>query len=273
MALNSVDDLVNGLSNTSQNVVLATTTSGAFTPEAGSFVSMWYSLGVPGGGTNLPALFNSGGPYTASSGTVGALTITGATNQNYLAEISLADTEGGSYVIADRVWMARLGTAAGAGTYTITTPGSLPARITDNGKGCQIYIEGMSALTIAANATNGFTVNYLDSNNIARSSTIANAARTTASHFLRLVPHAAGAYGVSQITSVVRVGTWTAGILAVVIMKPLISIPSVTNAGITLDWAQTRLFKFHNDACISMYRYSSSSNVTSMWGDLTIIDK
>jgi len=271
--VNSVDDIANALGNTNQTIPLATTTALSTAVGADTFLSMWTAVGIPGNGITLLPNYLSGGPYTCSSGTLGAIPINPGGQQNYLAAMSLVDTVGAAYVLADRLWHCSLfpPVGAGGGTLNITTPGSLPARITDNGVGCQMFIETVSGTNTLAAAS--FTITYKDSNNISRTTTaVANAANPAIGYF-RHIPHAAGAYGVSQITSVVRTGSWTVGTLAVVIAKPLLDIPSVTTAGTTLDWAQTRLPKIHNDACPMMYRYSTVTTAAGMWGSLSVIDK
>ncbi len=267
MAINTIDDVVSGLGNSSQIVVISCVT-GAVTN--GQYQSLWTgAAGVPGGGDAAPPLYNSGGPYTCSSGTVGALHILPAVNQNYIASMAMANSVVATYVLADRLWSASIGTAA-ATTYTITTPGSLPTRITDNGVGCQIWIETLVGGTQVAGT---YQVNYVDSNGVSRSSAATAGIANPASGLMRQLVHAPGAYGVSQITSVTRTGSQgAANTIAVTIMKPILAI-SAMDVTEVLDWAETRLVKLSNDGCYMLYKYAPTGTASATWGFITIVDK
>ncbi len=273
MTVTSVDAIVDGLDNTKQELLLS---SGAIvTVTTGNFYSMWTgSTGIPGDGS-IPPLYDSGGPYTCFSGTVGALPIMPATNQNYIAGITLSNTVAASYVLADRLWACSFGTISGT-TYTITTPGSLPPRITDNGVGCQIWIETFNQVGSIIAGT--WQVNYIDSNGVPRtapSPAVVGLANAPAG-FMRQIPHAPGAYGVSQITSVVRTGTGgSAGThIGVTILNPLLCIPCPDATATTvMEWGKTALPKLHNDGCYMMYRLTTATTASTTWGSITIIDK
>ncbi len=269
MAINNIDDFINGLANNSKRLIYGTTFS---TPEAGvTYHSGWQAVGVPGGGANPPA-YNSGGPYTCSSGTVGAMPYINAVNQNYLARFSLTTVSAYVFYLADRLWACSVPGNAGTGVLTVTTPGSMPARITDNGHGCEIWIEQYVAPSPNWGAGN-FTVNYLDTAGNPQTISLAVLVSPNAGH-MRQMFHATGAAGVSQITSVQRTGTGTTGTWGVTVLKRVAELQIISGQpNRVMDWAEVGLAKIPNDACLMFFTQSTGATAPFIYGTLDIVDK
>ncbi len=269
MSINTVDDIVDGLANSSSFIQIGAAAPTCF---VNFYYSTWLAEGIPGGG-EMPPLYDSGGPYTLASGIRGSLPIPPAVNQNYLAAASLSDSLGGDYLLVDRLWACRI-VNPDAGTYVVTDPGSLPSRITDNGKDCIMMIEWYVG---GSHASNTWVINYKDDNGVERTTPVSISIGTGTPGFSYRMAHAPGAYGVSEITSIVKTGSSTSSSVSigVTIVKPVLNIPcigTVINSN-TLDWAQTRLTKLDNDGCYMFYRLCAGTAASQIAGNLTVIDK
>ncbi len=265
MSISTIDDIVNGIANTKTHIPFSRSFTAVDT--AGQFQSGWQATGFPDVGL-APPQFDSGGPYTCTSGTQGALNFSGATNQNWIAGISARATEAGTYYLADRLWSCNMGFAAS--TYTVTTPGSLPSRITDNGVGCEMFIE---QFTTGGSSTGTWTINYLDESGTPRSSSVA-VITTPLVGLLRYVPHAAGAHGVSQIVSVVKSATGTSGSFGITIVKRVAEVHiNAADQGVTMDWAELGLPKLASDSCLFWYSLTTVTTAALLLGTIDLIDK
>jgi len=267
--ISTIDDIVDGLANSSSFVQIGTAAPVCF---ANFYYSAWLAAGTPGGGV-IPPLYNSNGPYTCASGIPGSLPIPPATNQNYLAAASLSDSVGGDYILADRLWACTI-VNPDAGTYVVSTPGTLPERIVDSGRGCLMMLEWYVGGTQTAST---WIINYKDESGVDRTTPVSISLGSGSPGFAYLMPHAPGAYGVSQITSIVKTGNATTVTVSVgvTIIKPVLNIPCIgsnINSN-TLDWGQTRLTKLHNDGCYMFYRFSAGTVASQISGNLTVIDK
>ena len=178
----------------------------------------------------------------------------------------------GTIILVDRLWACG-GMGFAASTYTVTTPGNLPARITDNGVGVQAWIENYTASGAASGTA---TLNYLNANSgAAKSGVIPAVVSAPVIGQVQPIPIAAGDTGIRQVTSLVTSATWTSGTgFGVTLVKPICKIPiRAANVGTQLDWAQLGLPKIPSDACISAYFLASATTVPVFIGDFTFIDK
>ena len=164
-----------------------------------------------------------------------------------------------------------------AATYSVTTPGALPARITDDGIGCELWVENFVA---AGASTGNFTVNYV--NTVAGAKSVVmnvpegvNPAIVSApvAGQMQPVPIVAGDLGVKQLTSVANGSTFTSGTWGMTILKNIaqIEIP-VANTGLTLDWSKV-LADIHADACLFFYFLGNATTAPVALGTAWIIDK
>lgn len=266
MAVASVDDIVAGLAQ-AQNLSLLKTFTAA--KAAGAFQSGWLAAGQPGAGAAAPA-YTAGAGYGCDNTTVGAAKLTNAAVQNWLAKLSVTGTQNGTLIIADRLWSCS-GMGFAAGTYAVNAPGNLPARITDNGVGCELWIEQFVA---AGAATGTLTANYLDAaSGAARQGVIPAVVSAPVAGQIQPVPLAAGSNGISQLTSIVTSATWTSGSFGATIVKRLVEIPISANVGQMLDWAQLGLPQIPNGACLMFAWLASGTTAPVILGSASVIDK
>ena len=156
MAIATINDIASGLASSKQTLRFHKNSTAA--KAVGSFQSCWLATGIPGAGV-APPLYTAGSGYTASKDTVGALQYINGVTQNWLAKLAASSSIAGTVILADRLWSCS-GIPFGASTYNITTPGALPARITDGGVGCEMWVEEF----IAQGAVTGtLTIAYLNS--------------------------------------------------------------------------------------------------------------
>lgn len=266
MAIATIDDIVAGMSAAQLSNFLKTM---AAAKAAGSYVSSWKAAGFPGAGSDAPA-YTAGSGYTASSATNGALWYANGSVKNWLAKFAATVSQPGTLIIADRLWSCS-GMGFAAATYTVTTPGSLPARITDNGVGCEIWCEQF----VAAGAASGtLTVNYKDVGDAAGAGVIAAVVSAPAASQLQAVPLAAGDTGVRSIVSAVTSATWTSGSFGITIMKRLAQVSvGIVGGGVVADWAALGLPTIPADACLQLIYQANNTTACNAMGSISIIDK
>ena len=267
MAISTVDDIVSGLSGC-QSVDYLKVLNAA--KAAGAFQSSWLAAGNPGTGSAAPA-YTAGSGYTCSSATAGAMRYTNASVQNWLARLAATCTQPGTLICYDRLWSCS-GMGFAAATYTVTTPGSLPARITDNGVDVEAWIEQF----VAAGAASGtLTLNYLNTNTgAAKAGVVAAVVSAPVAGQLQPIPIVAGDTGVRSIVSAVNSATWTSGSFGITLMKPVARImcPNI-GIGQVLDWAGTGLAKLPADACLMWAYLAQNTTAATLVGTMDIIDK
>jgi hypothetical protein len=266
MSINSIDDIAQGLSVGQCRWALKNIT----VPKAiGSYQSAWLGVGFPGAGSASPA-YTAGSGYTCDKSTTGALPYSNAAVKNWLAKWFATSTIAGTLILVDRLWSCS-GMGYANSTYTVTTPGSLPARITDNGLGCQIWVEQF----VAAGAASGtLTVNYKNPSDGNEAGVIPAVVSAPLIGQMQPVPMATGATGVKSIVSAVNSATWTSGSWGITIVKPLaaISLP-LAGIGNTLDWATLGLPDIPSDACLSFIWQGGAATANQVMTRLEIIDR
>ena len=265
MAIATVDDIAAGLAVSQKIRALKNITA---CKAIGSMESSWLAVGFPPAGGAPPA-YTAGSGYTVSSATVGALPYTNGVVKNYLAKLFAVSAVGGTLRIYDRLWSCG-GMGFAAATYTVTTPGALPARITNAGLGCEIFVEQF----VAAGAASGtLTVNYVDSADGARAGVIPAVVSAPLIGQVQAVPMANN-LGVKSITSAVNSATWTSGTFGITVAKHVASI-EVPLAGIgkTLDWAALGLPELVNDMCLFFVWHGGAVTATQVQATPNIIDK
>lgn len=265
MAISTVDDIAAGLAVSQHRPYIKSLTA---PKAAGAFQSGWMAAGSPGAGAAAPA-YTAGSGYTCSSATAGALGYTNASVQNYLAKLMANATQPGVIIIADRLWSCS-GMGFAASTYTVTTPGSLPARITDSGVGCELWVEQFVA---AGAATGTLTANYLNTASAAKSGVISTVVSAPVAGQMQPVPLAAGDVGISRLTSVVNSATWTSGSWGMTILKRIAEIPVIAaNTGQIADYAQLGMPKIPQDACLMFLFLANGTTAPVLVGSMDFID-
>lgn len=266
MAITTINDIVAALAADQRINVLKNITA----PKgAGAFQSSWLGTGYPGVGVASP-VYTAGSGYTANKDTAGAMRLTNGAVKLWLAQLSMACSLVGTIVIYDRLWSCS-GMGFAAGTYAVTTPGTLPARITDSGVGCELWVEQFAA---AGAATGTLTANYLNTLGQAKAGVIAVVVSGPVVGQMQPVPLQTGDLGISQLTNVVTSATWTSGTWGMTILKRICAIEFPTaNVGRVLDWAMLGLPDILNDACIGFMFLANAATAVVMQGQLRIIDK
>jgi len=266
VAITTVDDIVAGLAAGQTRWVLKNSTA---CKAIGSYQSTWLAVGFPGAGGASPA-YTAGSGYTCDSTKVGAIAYTNGAVKNWLAKWFATSTIAGTLILVDRLWSCS-GMGFAASTYTVTTPGALPARITDYGVGCQIWVEQF----IAAGAASGtLTINYKNPADGAEAGIIPAVISAPLIGQMQPVPLQVGATGVRSIVSAVNSATWTSGSWGLTIVKPLaaISLP-LAGIGNTLGWATLGLPDLPNDACLQFIWQGGATTANQIQSRMEIIDK
>jgi hypothetical protein len=189
--------------------------------------------------------------------------------KNYLAKLFGVSAIAGTLRVYDKLW-SWSGMGFAATTYTVTTPGSLPARITNAGLGCEIFVEQY----VAAGAASGtLTVNYVDSQDGARAGVIPAVVSAPLIGQMQMVPMVNN-LGVKSITSVVNSATWTSGTWGMTIAKHVASIElPLAGIGKTLDWASLALPDLVNDMCLFFIWHGGATTATQIQATMEVIDK
>ena len=238
--------------------------------NAAGYVSTWVGAGYPGAGA-APPLYTAGSGYTCDKSTVGAFPYVNATTKNYLARATCRNigNQAGVLYLYDRLWSCS-GMGFAAGTYTVTTPGSLPARITDGGLDCELWLENFVATGVASG---GVVASYLDSAGSAKSGIIT--AVTSGNNIGQLQQVVINDnLGISQLTSITTDTSWTSGTFGATIMRRIadITIPPMTEVTI-LDWTALGLPQIGNDVCLQLVYQCQSTSNPQLYGDLAVIDQ
>jgi hypothetical protein len=266
MTISTIDDIAAALAVSQKQRVLKNITA---CKAIGSFESSWLGVGYPGAGA-IPPAYTAGAGYACDDALAGAIPYANGAVKNYLAKLFAASSIAGTLRIYDRLWSCS-GIPFGSGTYNITTPGSLPARITDGGIGCELWVEQF----VAAGAASGtLTANYVEPGGGARSGIIPAVVSAPLIGQMQAVPRQLGSIGIQELTSVAHSATWTSGSLGMTICKHVASI-EVPLAGIgkTLDWAALGLPEMVDDMCLFFIWQGGAVTATQVQATLDIIDK
>ena len=265
MPLTTVNDIVAGLAAQQRRPFLKVLTA---VKAAGAFQGGWIAAGYPGTGSAAPA-YTAGSGYTCDSTKAGAIPYTNGATANYLARATASGNVRGTLILVDRLWSCS-GMGFAAATYTVTTPGSLPARITDNGLGCEIWAEQFVA---AGSASGTLTVNYTNTaSGAAGAGVIAAVVSAPLIGQMQPVPLAVGDTGVRSIVSAVNSATWTSGTFGITIVKRIVEIPlSIIGVANSFDWASC-LAAIPADACLQWIWQGETTTAPTVTGTLSIID-
>lgn len=157
-----------------------------------------------------------------------------------------------------------------AAGYSVTTPGALPARITDNGADAELWCEQFAA---AGAASGTLTAAYLDADGSAQSGVIAAVVSAPVIGQLQPIP-LANNRGIKQLTSLTNSATWTSGSFGATIMRTLAEF-EITTAGLgkAMDWATLGLPPIAADACLMAYFLAQGVTAPVVLGSLVIGDK
>lgn len=266
MAIATVDDIASGLAAPQRLAYLKILTAAK---AAGAYQSSWLAAGRPGAGSAPPA-YTAGSGYACSSATSGAWPYSNGAVQNWLARVSGKATQRGTIILADRLWSCG-GMGFAAGTYTVTTPGSLPARITDNGVGVEAWVEQFVA---AGAATGSLTLNYLNAaTGAAGAGVIGTVVSAPVIGQMQPIPWAVGDTGIRSVVSAAHSATWTSGSFGITLLKRIAEIPVGTIGVATVqDWAAC-LEAIPADACLFAFWMAEVTTAATIDGMARVIDK
>jgi hypothetical protein len=268
VSITTVDDIAAGLAN-SQSVDFIRIMTAA--KAAGSFQSAWMATGNPGAGV-APPVTTAGTGYTCSSATAGANRYANGAVQNWLARLAISCSQPGTIMLYDRLWTCSFAAqTVAATTLTVTTPGSLPVRITDSGADVEAWLE---SYTVGGASAGTLTLNYLNANTGAAKASVITPVTAPVTGQIQPFTVTAGDSGVRSIVSVVNSATMTSGTYGITLMKPLARIVvQAVGVGQTLDWAGTGLAKIPADACIFAVFLAANTTAATIIGTMDIIDK
>ena len=239
--------------------------TGSAAKAAANQQSFW--LSNPSAGAAPPA-YTAGSGYACSKATTGALPLVNASvGSNRIAMVVAGANVAGGLILYDRLWSCG-GMGFAAATYTVTTPGSLPARVTDNGLGCEVFVEQF----VAAGAASGtLTINYV---NAAGSNVSAVIPAVVSAPVVGQIQRFPINDGIRSVTSVVNSATWTSGSWGITIARRLLDIP-VTLANVQgppLDWTRTALRVVPADACLMLAAMPTATTAMITTGSMTLVD-
>lgn len=266
--INTVDDIASALAVAQDFRVMKIFTT---LKAAGAMQSGWLATGTPAAGVAPPA-YTAGSGYTCSRTTQGALGQANGATQLWLMMMNLASTVRGTILLYDRLWSCG-GMGFAAATYTVTTPGALPARVTNGGLKAHAFVEQF----VAAGAASGtLTLNYLDSAGAAKQGVISAVVSAPVAGQLQPIPLSAVATvngGISQVTSAVNSATWTSGSFGITIMELIAAIPTtVIGAMGPGDWTAV-LEQVPTDACLQFAFIGETTTAPTLMGMIKIGDK
>jgi hypothetical protein len=224
--------------------------------------------GYPTAGAAAPA-YTAGSGYTCDDTKLGALALNLAPGTvNRVLALIAASQLPGSLHFHDRLW-ACTGMGFAAATYTVTTPGTLPTRITDNGVGVQAWVEVYATAPGAATGT--LTLNYVAPGGGAEAGVIPVVVSAPTASQMQKIPLQSGSTGVKQVTSAVTSATWTSGTAwGITLTKPLFSVGLDSPGRKTMSWMHTRLAAIPADACLMLIWQPNAAQALYAAGDLCL---
>jgi hypothetical protein len=267
MTISSVDTIASALAAPCQKINFMKNIT---VPKAiGSWQSSWLGTGNPGAGATAP-VYTAGSGYTCDDATTGGFIYNNATVQNYLAKWFQTSVVAGTFLLMDRLWSCS-GMGFAINTYTVTTPGELPARITDYGVGCELWTEQFVA---AGSASGTLTCVYKNAADSSETGVIPAVVSSPLIGQMQQVPLQSGAgLSVRSLVSVANSATWTSGSWGMTICKRIAQIDVYPAAqGKTLDWAALALPQIPNDACLFLIWQGGAATASQVIGTLAIID-
>jgi hypothetical protein len=232
---------------------------------AGGLTSLWRATGDPAQGA-IPAA-----AAVCTKDTLGALRFVNpsAGLESNVGGLSLAGTISHLFFVYDRLsHMGGLnGTVTTAQTVNLTIPPNRNAAV--DGSDVDWFVEIYTDIgTTAVTAT----VAYIDQTDTARTTTISlgSTSFNRAGRMSKIMPNP-GQF-IKSITSITHATTGTAGNYGVTCAKQVLAEPmGQPNIGIGLDFAQAKMNKVANDACLWMALNASGATSGDIRGALTLI--
>jgi hypothetical protein len=265
----TVDSLASALASAQRLIFQKTTTAAK---SAGAFQSCWLAAGNPGAGSAAPA-YTAGSGYTCSKTTNGAIVnyanSAGGGLVNRIGRAQASSAIIGKLILVDRLWSCS-GMGFAASTYSVTTPGSLPARITDNGVGVEAWVEQFVA---AGNASGTLTLNYKNVADASKAGVIAAVVSAPVAGQMQPIPLQVGDTGIRSVVSAVNSATWTSGTFGITLAKRIVEIPiPLAGVGEVLDYAAAALARVPDDACLMGIWQAGATTATFIDAGFAVLD-
>lgn len=233
---------------------------------AGGLTSLWRATGIPAQGAIPTAA------AVCNKALLGAMPYNGPTvgEESNVGGLSVAGTISHLFQIYDRLsHMGGLnGTTATAQTVNLTIPPNRGAAV--DGSDVEWFLEIYTDIgTTGVTAT----VAYLDQTDTARTVTMTIGGASPANRASRLfqvIPNAG--QSIKSITSITHATTGVAGNYGFTCAKRILAEPmGQPNIGISLDYAQAKMGRIYDNACLWMLLHSSAVTSGDIRGALTLM--
>lgn len=228
---------------------------------AGRPHSFFYQAGVPAAAA-APTPGIGGSQLTSYAG---QLPFTNPSSGNtYLARFQAAATQGGTLILADRLWHNSGMTITSNTEQTFTGSTAIPVRdINGASAGSGVYA-GVEVYTATGAGTPTLTLKYNNTSGVEKTATntIATVASSIAGSFYP-ISLAAGDTGVQKAVSLTQSATWTSGSIGVVLYRPIarLELP-IGGVGFAMD-ALTAGFPRVYDNTVPFFIFLPSTTTTS----------
>lgn len=268
MAINNMNELVNAMTTSLQNIPWSKTS--AATEGTGTFFDFSQTTGVPGAIATPDAASSGGTSYT--SATAGALPFTAPVGgqTTYLLNFNATSTVAGSLYLVDRLWACRNLT----GTLGATTAVVGMSDITryNSGVGAEIWFWAIAG---GAYTAGDITVSYTNSAGVSGRTCTINIGTGSATPFTAgqcfVGGLQAGDTGVRSVQSVTNTSaSFSSG--GLIIARRLVTAPSANNCvGVSMDGLRTGLQQIDSNACLGMILLCTTT-ITGYWtGNIQLV--
>lgn len=235
-------------------------------PEAaGVMHSLWLAIGTPGAGAN-PATT----PGTAYDDTAGGIFLPDqASDLKYLLACDVTANQNCSLILYDRLVGVSGISIASTGDKTISSA-ALPRYTGTDAAGNEIWLEVTTATTTTAAiiSANAYTD---EGGNAGVGGSVTFPAVATNVGVLVPLTLAAADYGVRAISTINVSTAASAGIVNVLIVRRLATIPLVANIGAMVDFVRSfpALPRLYDGATLGLALVASGASVVTVQGSLT----
>lgn len=234
-------------------------------PEvAGQVVTLWKAAGLPGAGADA-----GGTPGIAYSSTAGGITLQNeASDLKFLLRLEAVSNQNCSLLVLDRLVSVSGLSIAATGNQTVNS--TALTRYTD-GVGVEALLELTTATTASAAviSANSYTDQAGGTGNAGGTITFPAAAQNLDSAFF--LPLAAGDTGYRAIATINVATAGTSGVVAVTLVKRLLTIPLVANIGTVIDFTRgyPPMPQIYDGATLMLAIVAGGTSATTVQGAMT----
>jgi len=259
------DDLINQITTNGQYDDGQGFKVGSAMQGAGSWHRLWIAAGLPAAGAE-PATT----PGTSYSGSTTAITFANvSTKQRYLLSFGACATQNTMLMVYDRlVGVSGISTAS-TGNKTVNST-TLPRYTSGTNVQCWLEVTTASTTTIATVNLSSYTGDVNGASQVGGNISFP-AAATVKDCAIGPLPIAAGDKGVKSVQVGLNVGTAnTAGVVNVVLIRPLAYLPLIANQWNERDLVLqiAALPQIFDGASLSFYALATATTATNFWMNL-----